>query len=467
MTCDKEAESQRNILKSETVKKINPHLLSLLPIEEETPSRHISATSLLCSKRFDLLAKYIYAKHRELKIDNLYAKRLYCDHIKAFNEFREEDGSEKFGAEAFLSSFHNILDSIKHNGFCESETLIPIANENVIIDGAHRIAACLLYEKMPRGLFFNVAPQEFNYAFFKERGLAEKWCDAVALEYCRLEQSSYIVTVFPSAAGHHEAVKQIVNDSGEIFYEKLIHLNTSGSILLMRQIYKTEPWLGDWANQYQGAKNKALACFRRAGPMRMFVVKSNQDDMQTAKKKIRALFNIANDSVHINDTHAETIRIAQALLNENSIHFLNYAQPRYFKVFFDCLDAYQKWMADTGLNQEYFCVDGSSVMAMYGIREARDLDFLHFGYDDQIIKHPLIGSHNNEVHHHITTRDEIIFNPENHFYFNGIKFASLNIVKQMKKKRNEFKDKVDVNLINAFLRKAELIRWIQKIFNVR
>jgi len=42
------------------------------------------------------------------------------------------------------------------------------------------------------------------------------------------------------------------------------------------------------------------------------------------------------------------------------------------------------------------------------------------------------------------TKDEIIYNPPNHFYYRGIKFASLEMVKQMKSKRGEEKDISDL-----------------------
>ena len=44
-------------------------------------------------------------------------------------------------------------------------------------------------------------------------------------------------------------------------------------------------------------------------------------------------------------------------------------------------------------------------------------------------------------------KDDIIFNPNNHFYMNGFKFATLKIVKEMKEKRRENKDIRDVEMI--------------------
>ena len=48
-------------------------------------------------------------------------------------------------------------------------------------------------------------------------------------------------------------------------------------------------------------------------------------------------------------------------------------------------------------------------------------------------------------------KNEIIYNPENYFYFNGFKFISLNILKKMKQNRNEEKDKNDLKLINKLI----------------
>ena len=56
--------------------------------------------------------------------------------------------------------------------------------------------------------------------------------------------------------------------------------------------------------------------------------------------------------------------------------------------------------------------------------------------------------HNDEMKYYQHTKEEIIFNPQNHFYYKGIKFANLGVVKAMKQFRNEEKDIVDVKLID-------------------
>jgi len=65
------------------------------------------------------------------------------------------------------------------------------------------------------------------------------------------------------------------------------------------------------------------------------------------------------------------------------------------------------------------------------MREGKDLDYLHRG--PALEGHPSIKSHNKHVKEtSIKTVDDIIYNPENHFYFNGLKYATLEVIKELK-----------------------------------
>jgi hypothetical protein len=299
----------------------------------------------------------------------------------------------------------------------------------------------------------------FNYEYFKERGLETKWYDSIAYNYCKMNRNTFIVVLYPSAVGNQEETKCILNKYGEIFYEKEIHLKAEGPKNLIVQLYKGEKWLGGQDEDYQGAYEKVIPCFNRKGPVRVFVFEpDNQKNILQVKEDIRSLYNIGKHSVHINDTHEETLQLAQLFFNENSIHFLNYARPNSYKKFVKLVNQYKSFISNRKYDSDNFCVDTSAVLAAYGIREPSDLDFIHHDYD-QIsgINFEKLGisSHNNELMHHTYSKDDIIFNPDNHFYYDGLKFASLSVIKDMKTKRGELKDLEDIRLINNFLRKRE------------
>ena len=99
-----------------------------------------------------------------------------------------------------------------------------------------------------------------------------------------------------------------------------------------------------------------------------------------------------------------------------------------------------------GNNNEDYCITSSVIMEMYGLRNAKDIDYLHKNNNNLNLEN--IENHNGVwLSYYTKTKEDIIYNPENHFYFNGFKFTSLNILREMKKKRNEIKDQNDLKLI--------------------
>jgi hypothetical protein len=138
------------------------------------------------------------------------------------------------------------------------------------------------------------------------------------------------------------------------------------------------------------------------------------------------------------------------LFNKNSIHHLNQSRPIVYEKFNRLRERYKSGILDNGLNPEHFCITGSAVLSAYGLREGADLDYLHHG--SVVFNDPenLINSHNRYgVGLYDLPYDEIIFNPENHFYSGRLKFASLDIVKRLKIRRKENKDVTDVALITV------------------
>ncbi len=64
-----------------------------------------------------------------------------------------------------------------------------------------------------------------------------------------------------------------------------------------------------------------------------------------------------------------------------------------------------------------------------------------------------IDDHTSAAHWHNASADDIIFNPGNHFYYKGIKFVSLSLLRDMKLCRGEEKDLLDVKIIDSLLKK--------------
>ena len=62
-----------------------------------------------------------------------------------------------------------------------------------------------------------------------------------------------------------------------------------------------------------------------------------------------------------------------------------------------------------------------------------------------------VECHNSHTDHYRQKKDDIIYDPKFHFYVHGVKFASIDVVRDMKVLRDEEKDRVDVELIKTIL----------------
>ena len=303
-------------------------------------------------------------------------------------------------------------------------------------------------------------------AYFKSLGLGEGWCDSIALEYAKLKPYARLVTLFPSCGDVHlsnekwkfigsdlpmnTAIK-ILKEKTNIYYSKELSLDHIGFENFMRQVYLGESWVGNPTNRFSGAREKAEFSGGSGNMLVLLVEPHSSTDMVKVKDEVRALFGLGNHSIHINDTHEETLRLARVVYNKNSLHFLEHGQPDKYEKLTGLLSSYENTLRTAGITPDLFSITGSAVLSMYGLRECADLDYLHFHKDHVITGNDLINSHETELSKYPMHKHEILFNPNNHFYWNNVKFASLSAVTEMKAFRGEEKDKKDITLMESVL----------------
>lgn len=452
-------DNRQRLHRDDIIQKIHPNNQHLMP--EEIVVKEVMPFDLIFHpNRFDVMLKYIYAKYWRLGIDSDWFQRLYIDHLGIIApNYIEGDGSEKRGMLGFIESYNETLQSISEKGFDPDISVIPVNEDGVIIDGAHRLAACAaFYRKITVAGPANYHGHNYSASWFLDNEFPRKWADLAVTEYCMLNPNSYIAIVWPKAIGKDDEIRDILNSFGRVYYEKTISLHNNGPINLMKVVYADTPWIGNWKDGYSGAVSAASDYFDGNGIVRIFVFESlSLDHVLQAKTKIRSLFGIGNYSIHINDSHDETVKISQTLLNDNSIHFLNHANVREAKSFLALLPKFRGGLDENKASYNAFCIDSSMVLAAYGIREARDLDVLHHGYDDLFSKlDGGIGSHNTEKKNYPMSIDSVIYNPEYHFYTFGLKLATLDVMCQMKKRRGEDKDQRDILLVNKFFGERQI-----------
>ncbi len=444
------------------MKRLLYRLLLIASHSSLTAQFSVDPISLIHPLRFDLMAKYIYAKHRELQVDSSFAKDLYAAHLLAMNDKFYEEVPSKNSLEDYLNNFHIILDTIKAYGYqankCKQVPIwVKVSNQNpgslYYCDGSHRISACLLNNQNVNIDYVeqnNFLPP-YNYKFLRRKKLAEKYLDAMALEYCKLSKKCFLAFIFPCFSGNMQNVYTILGGEEKIAYSKEIHFPSMHSQMnLLDQLYSgwnsyTPGAMRDWQGYFPNTSNNKVTIF--------LFESDSLDSVREVKNKVRQLGG-SHFVIHTTDEPEETLEVAKLIFVENSLHFINQRKLGKQVNLEQFLTKYQTWLSQNNVDQDCFCVDGSAIMAAYGLRDCRDLDFLHHGYDNLLtqLKTEEISSHNCEMQYHNKPKDEIIFNPDNFFYYKGIKFGALQIVQTMKQLRHEIpKDIDDLKLINSLL----------------
>ena len=158
---------------------------------------------LLSPDRFDITAKILYARHREKGVQNVWASKVYEHHINVWGGFTEKD-PPKSSKEDFYKAYHDVLDSVKEEGFIENKSFIPVHENGTLLNGSHRVAAAIQYNKpvVCKKSPIQAGQLGCSYSYFKNKkdivstGLLEEISDTMALEYLRLKKDTYLATAY-------------------------------------------------------------------------------------------------------------------------------------------------------------------------------------------------------------------------------------------------------------------------------
>lgn len=258
--------------------------------------------------------------------------------------------------------------------------------------------------------------------------------DEQALQYCQLNSNTYIALLYPCKTWDAAWTKSIFDKYGSILYQKKITLVDNGPINILHIAYDGEPWIGGFHDGFHVLKSSLRRRFPGITPDRFYEVGVLLVECTSLKKVIACKKEIRRNlskghrhPIHINDTHQETITMAQAVFHSKSIDFLNSSRRMNFTRFDQLLTKYKKMIAESGAASEKFCIVGSAVHAAMGLQDCKDLCFIHQG-DDRLLKKLRLDSATSNVsqtprYRDSTMRDEIIYNPANHFYYKNVKFA--------------------------------------------
>lgn len=149
----------------------NNYIFLLLPKRSKIRIFETMPINLVSQYRYDVFIKYYYVQAYITKSKFDFAKKVYLNHIKSFNNFTEPDG-RKNNPNDFIKNFNNLIDSAKKEGI--HKTIIPITKNGEIIDGAHRLSIALYLNLKIQFAIFDLLDVNYGKDFFINRGFDQE-----------------------------------------------------------------------------------------------------------------------------------------------------------------------------------------------------------------------------------------------------------------------------------------------------
>lgn len=416
--------------------------------------------------RIDLVIGIEYIDYYENQYNTDFFIDLYINHKYAFNKLRE--GKYK-GKDGFLNRFNLLINDIKKNKINKEPILIKKDNKNKfwLINGFHRTSIAKYYNfniNVKKCENINISKLFYyptNIKFFLNKKMDIKYCNYVMLNYLKYYKNQYsCIILFPNKT---KLQNEIINKfKNKIIYELVINkkiLSEQFCKNFIQLLYYDEKWCKN-----RGYIKKAEKCFEYINNFSIiFTEKIENNELRNIKNEIRNYYKISNHSVHTPDTKKECNNLL-VLLNTNTQLFMNKTKSLYiefinFNLFLDKLD---KFCLKNNIDKKKICITSSAVLSVYGLRDCNDIDLFIDKKYINIFEKSVFDIHNNfSISKHYPKHfEDIIYNPDNYFYFKNFKFCKLEIILIYKKYRvkNKLydlksikKDIIDINLIENMI----------------
>lgn len=442
-------------------------------------SVRIPARNLFNANRFDMMAKWLYIDAYEKGIDISWATDIYKDSIRAFScgKFCEPGTEGKDSFEVYLTEFNELIEDIKENGFDDTKSIIPVGKNDVLLDGAHRVSVAAYYNKSVTIIRFPQLTRDYNYRYFRQYLMSDINMGYMASTYARLNTGCYLACIWPITRGNRfEEISELISGVGDIIYEQDVYLTFRGMCNFMVQIYGHQAWTGTIDNHFSGAEGKARVCYDKRYPIHTFLFKADcLDQVVDLKARIRALFELENHSVHISDNDSETIMMANLLYNPNSVNFMNNADPYRYGYAYNKCKQFEEIVNRNHLDINRFIVSSNCVLEKYGLKQVQEVgvasDYVFSDKEKPKDVIDGIDSYNIDLCYHSIKVDEMLYNPRNYFYFDGMKYLTLARIAEMKRNKGTEEDLRDLKLIRGNEKRHasipiryryETMRWINE-----
>lgn len=417
-----------------------------------------AGTIISRSIRFDLGIKYNYAKSliNLGYVPTVYVQD-YLQHINSFNSFNEEMPIKK-SPDDFIKSFDILIESLKINGYQESEDKIFITAEGELLNGAHRVSTLAALGRQVIVHELAGDAELYDFEFFQNKGLPGDISDRGIIGSLELETPVRLLIVYPVVSNEFEPqIESQISKLGTLFFKKLVpaNFNLITNIKLINYFIHGDQnhltWVGSSSDKFSGIRRHTEESMG-TGRIRFYLIKNISDDnFLHLKDNLRKIFGVGNYSLHGTDSFQETQDVIHVVCHPESLRcakkHLNLAS---FKLA-DWLKEMTYSLNADARHRANFCVGGSGPLGAFGVRQISDVDLLSSMPLEAFQNNSFVSFHDVFSVPYESSVMEFLLDPEKHFYFLGFKFISLSELKKMKLNRKETKDIHDLRLLEEII----------------
>ena len=415
-------------------------------LDDQCDEERVNARKLLCGNRFDLYAILLYIDHKVKGVKDMsYAISVYKERTRAITGFKfsEYGNNQKNDFDDFLNVLDGLIEDFSNGNFDIEKTLVPVDKNYVLIDGAHRTACAAYFNADLKILrFLDVNVNNNSYLSLINRLMPWSVADSIALESLKWHDNLFMLILWPKAFLQKENVEKatkMIELETDVMYVRDLTMQYNDIRNLMLQLYGHMNWVGNIDNDFASTYSKADEVWDNCASVRFVMVRAGDcQQVLNLKNRIRDLFGIGLASIHSTDTMLETSMAANAVFNPNSRHFIHNGNPTKFKKSYKMFEKFRSIAINNNIDRESIIIDSGMSLAVYGVRETSDLDFLSL---PETQTGPLLRESEFEEHDsrqksfYPCPVSELIEIPANYFTYYGIKFVALNKLLQMKQKR--------------------------------
>lgn len=433
----------------------------------------ISPKDMLHYYRLDLAVRYLLAKDIIFGVENLAHLSLYSRMILIRTGAYEDDqyyfDSKREGTRGYIEAVKKLCKEMKENGF-EQKGYIPVGDNGVFLNGAHRIASALALEE---NIWVSRFPgksgnTDFTMEWFEANGFNTDDKIRILRAYADLYENCGIILLFAPCMeqwGYIEAqLKKEMSIVGRVdldFTDNYIAFEN-----LFHEIYSDPLWRNVYIERKVGLLKMSelkirLLLVSDEGFKNRDLYKIIENEKLELRDRMFFDTDIAPVVMHGSNSREEFIHLKEILLSVNNLRHLKRRIARnYSEEFIERLERLKKLLKEKEISQQDICIAGSSGWEIFGLRKADDTDFIvdecyreKYGKTTQSWCDDIeyVRQNSIQVSEESIYEDKLLIHDDNYCYiFNGLKFVNIDLIAKKKAYNRRNKDIRDVRLYELF-----------------